>query len=246
MIIVAGLGLGLWPGPPEGRAESACALEPVFSQAGVPVRRVSGTSALIFEAGLAIDADGAPDAYHPDDLGTDRLKNAGRPGRWRGIVTHNGKPDGRPLVQGPGDPRPGYHVSQTSLFNPDRKRTDPARYVDSNQTPYVALPARFLDLVHLGDFGLVFHRLSGRYSGAIFADVGPDDILGEGSIALARALGVPSCPREGGTEEDTGIVYLLFPGSGNQKPRSLGEIWFESERLFRTFGGWARLAECLD
>jgi len=34
---------------------------------------------------------------------------------------------------------------------------------------------------------------------AIYADIGPKNHLGEGSIALAEALGIPSDPKRGGT-----------------------------------------------
>jgi hypothetical protein len=34
---------------------------------------------------------------------------------------------------------------------------------------------------------------------------------GEGSIALARALGIPSSPRNGGCAD--GVTFVVFPGS---------------------------------
>src|SRR5215469_15706219 len=36
-----------------------------------------GVSAFVYEAGMAVDADGAPRAYHPKDLGLDSLVHAG-------------------------------------------------------------------------------------------------------------------------------------------------------------------------
>ena len=35
---------------------------------------------------MTIDADGAPNAYHPDNTGLDDLANAGTPGRWEGLA----------------------------------------------------------------------------------------------------------------------------------------------------------------
>ena len=68
--------------------------------------QIEGQTAFFFEAGMAIDADGAPQAYHPEpdsNLGLDFLVNAGSPGNWFGIVTDSGQPDGNPIVQGPDD-----------------------------------------------------------------------------------------------------------------------------------------------
>ena len=55
------------------------------------------------------DADGDPRAYHPKGSppGLDYLANAGHPGNWWALATDNGKPNGRPIIQGPNDPAPG-------------------------------------------------------------------------------------------------------------------------------------------
>ena len=67
---------------------------------------VDDHSAFFYEAGLVIDADGSPHAYHPDGRsGLDYLSNAGRPGNWWALVTHNGKPSGKPVIQKRNDPR---------------------------------------------------------------------------------------------------------------------------------------------
>ena len=81
-----------------------CLDQVVLNLGAVEVRRLAENPAMFFESGLAVDADGAPDAYHPLDLGTDYLRNAGSPGNWRGIVTDTGRPNGKPVVQGPCDP----------------------------------------------------------------------------------------------------------------------------------------------
>src|SRR4051794_11780091 len=64
-----------------------------------------------FTADGDIDADGAYRAYHRESgRGLDLLAYAGHPGNWWGIVTHNLRPDGQPIVQGPTDPAPGYYI----------------------------------------------------------------------------------------------------------------------------------------
>ena len=67
--------------------------------------------------------------------------------------------------------------------------------------------------------------------------------MGEGSIALAVALGIDSNPRSGGIEH--GVAYVIYPGSGNGKPRGLDEIVSTSRRNFQTWGGLQKLNGCL-
>jgi hypothetical protein len=53
----------------------------------------SGVEALVYEAGLAVDADGAFRAYHPDDRrGLDTIAHAGHPGNWWALATDTGTP----------------------------------------------------------------------------------------------------------------------------------------------------------
>lgn len=204
--------------------------------------------ALFFKAGMAIDADGAPNAYHPQNTGLDYLANAGYPAKtgkrpW-GIVTNGA---GTPIVQGTGDPFPGYFVSPTSLTDTSRPVTDPRRYVDSTQIPYIALPGAPAKKfgVKLGDFAAVYYGKTGKLSYAIFADVGPAGKLGEGSIALARALGheplVAGRVRQGIPAD---VVYIVFPGSGNGRPRPIADINSEGAKLFKEWGSFSRLNKC--
>jgi hypothetical protein len=174
---------------------------------------------------MTIDADGAPNAYNPDDTGLDELANAGTPGHWNGIVTDR---NGNPLIQQESDPLPGYYISCTSLSDKTKKFTDPTGYVDASKIPYVALPQDLADRggVQLGDLAVVMNLRNSKSSFAIFADVGT---LGEGSVALADALRIRSDARRGGEHE--GILYLFFPHSGNLQPRTIGEIQSEGEKL---------------
>ena len=135
-------------------------------------------------------------------------------------------------------------MSQTSLFDPRLRRTDPRRYVDSNRIPYIALPKIMLEKMHLGDLAMAIRLADGRRSGAVFADVGPDRIVGEGSIALAEALGVPSDPRTGGTHGPYGVFYVLFPGSGDGLPPPADYMRSRAEELFQAWGGLERVSVC--
>ncbi len=198
----------------------------------IPIGRQPGSSAFFYESGMTIDADGAPNAYHPDNSGLDDLANAGSPGNWEGLAKDA---DGEPFIQGPNDPFPGYYVSATALADRSKAVNDPTRYVDASRIPFVVLPgvmARQLG-ARVGDFAVVFNQRNGKISYAIFGDVGPYDRIGEGSVALAENLGIRSDARNGGARR--GIVYLVFPGSGNGRPRTIEEINVEGQKLVQ---GW--------
>jgi hypothetical protein len=207
----------------------------------IPIGRMSGTSAFFYETGMTIDADGAPNAYHPDNSGLDDLANAGSPGRWEGLAKDT---DGEPFIQGPNDPFPGYYVSATALADRSKPANDPTRYVDASRIPFVVLPggmARQLG-ARPGDFAVVFNRRNGKSSYAIFGDVGPYDRIGEGSMALAENLGIRSDARNGGARR--GILYLVFPSSGNRGPRTIEEINEEGQKLLQEWEGAIPLNAC--
>jgi hypothetical protein len=206
----------------------------------VPVWQLPDSQAVFFISGMTIDADGAPNAYNPGDTGLDELANAGSPGHWNGIVTDR---DGKPLIQQVGDPFPGYYISCTSLSDSTKKFTDPTGYVDASKIPYVALPQDVADHagLRLGDLAVVMNLRNGKSSFAIYADIGT---LGEGSVALAEDLGIRSDARSGG--EHRGILYLLFSGSGNLRPRTIGEIRSEGEKLLLHHSvGVKKISSCI-
>lgn len=207
----------------------------------IPIWRQPGSYAVFYESGLSVDADGAPNTYHPDNIGLDDLDNAGAPGFWEGLA-HDG--NGDPYIQGQDDPFPGYYVSATDLVDRTKVLSDPSRYVDASKIPYVVLPSGMEKQVaaHPGDFAIVFNLQNLKSSPAIFADTGPTDRIGEGSIALAENLGLWSDARYGGTAR--GILYLVFPGSGNGNPRPIWEIKAEAEKLFQDWGGNSQLTAC--
>lgn len=207
----------------------------------VPIQYLPGASAFFYEAGMTIDADGAPNAYHPDNTGLDDLTNAGGPGNWEGLAKNR---YGDPFVQGADDPFPGYYVSATALADRTRPVNDPLRYVDASKIPYIVLPGRMARQLGArpGDFAVVVNQRNASISYAIFGDIGPSDRIGEGSVALAENLGIRSNARNGGTRG--GILYLVFPGSGDGGPHTIEEINAEAEKLFQAWGGLAQLSAC--
>jgi hypothetical protein len=136
-------------------------------------------------------------------------------------------------------------VSTTALYdsgNPNPR--DPHRYVDAAKIPYVVLHPKALSYARLGDFATVVNLQNGKISAALVADESAPDLpFGEGSIALAKALGIDSSPRHGG--KDRGIAYLIYPGSGSARPRPLEEIVVRSKQLFEAWGGLNMLNACL-
>ena len=162
------------------------------------------------------------------------------PAHWDGIATDQER---HPLIQGESDPFPGYYISCTSLSDRGKKLTDPDRYVDASRIPYVVLPNDLADpgSARLEDFAVVMNLRNGKFSYAIYADIGT---MGEGSIALADNLGIWSDARGGGKSD--GVVYLLFPGSGNLQPRTIDEIQRETAKLLHGWGGIEKLGSCTD
>jgi hypothetical protein len=179
------------------------------------VLQVGSGPVIYWQSGLAVDADGSPKAYnHVSALGLDNLANAGipatpsHPARWWGLLTDS---HGVALVQTAEDPAPGFYISTTALADDSRGWDDPRRFVDAESIPYIVIPHCLVGDLYPGDFALVVNQTNGRRVGAIVADVGPSNEIGEGSIALANALGVPSDPRTGGASG--GILTIAFAGS---------------------------------
>jgi len=198
----------------------------------IPIGHLPGSFAFFYESGMTIDADGAPNAYHPDNSGIDDLENAGAPGTWEGLAKDA---YGEPFIQGPNDPFPGFYVSETALADRSKAVNDPARYVDASKIPFLVMPGGLAGQLgaHVGDFAIVFNERNGKSSYAIFGDFGPFDRLGEGSVALAENLGIRSDARNGGARR--GVLYLVFPGSGERRPRTIEEISDLGQKLL---GQW--------
>lgn len=217
--------------------------------------RFPGEPAFFFQSRARINADGAPNAYHPNDIGIDWLLNAGRPTK----KLPNGKPDksqphhlwkwwgisvdgnNAPYVQNSGHPYQGYYVSTTALVDASKAASDPARYVDSGSIPFIVLPGKQWGGARKGDLGWIVNRANGKSCGAIFADVGPAGELGELSIAAANLLGLKSNPKNGGTSKKE-VLYIVFPGSGKGVPLTKTAIANSASQAFKAWGGDPRVA----
>jgi len=185
---------------------------------------------------LAIDADGCPRAYHLDGhSGLDYLANAGKPGDWFGLVTDS---QGNPIIQGPLDPAPGFCVSPTAFQRKDKNLRDPLRYVDSESVNYLSVPKEAVQQygVKLGDVCLAYNQLTQQYAFGIVADVGPKGRWGEGSMCMAKSIGITNnSPKNGGASR--GVVCLVFKGSAKPWPRTQDDINSQGAALLQAFGG---------
>jgi hypothetical protein len=78
---------------------------------------------------------------------------------------------------------------------------------------FVVPPAiiRAVPGIVLGCQGHAKNLSNGKESDMVAGDIGPRRKLGEGSIALAEALGIPSSPIDGGTSERI-VCVTLWPG----------------------------------
>lgn len=164
-----------------------------------------------FTADGDIDADGAYRAYHPDNKsGLDDLRNAGSAGNWYGIATDR---NGKPFVQGQGDPAPGFYVSPTSYEWPDFPRDNPRKYIDSETVPFIVVQNYIRNRARgavLGCKSRVTNKENGKSVMCVVGDMGPLLKLGEISIAAARAVGLSGSPRTGGVDEPI-LRYELWP-----------------------------------
>ena len=177
---------------------------------------------VFFTADADIDADGANGqngaaaAYMVDDSGTEFLANGGmkkKSGKvicafdWARDIVIIDETDNEPKVF-----TGGVIASKTWYHHPGKEFSDPAAYVDSETVPYVVVPP------------LIINKTSGVVRGCkarvtfngvsvdcVVADRGPRKMIGELSIAAARAVGLPPSPRHGGTEEQE-VFYELWPG----------------------------------
>lgn len=237
------------------------------------------SKAIAFASQMQVNTDGAPDSYHPDDKGITHICNgvsvgpncswepaclpAFRKAKAEGFrgptkmcffAMATGK-DGVPLIQGAGDPSPGYFVSTTALKQPGHKAGTPQAQLDSNTIPFAVVPTTWQrdgkPGPKLGDFGVAYRTSNGKLAFFVVGDTGPRNKLGEGSVALHKALGNdPFVERFGVRRARKGIggrdvVYLMFPGSATPgEPFDTASIERKARRHFDSFGGAERLKAC--
>jgi len=204
---------------------------------------------------MRVDADGAPNAYHPDDLGLDFLANAGYPDEswWPHVLVADPADPSVAFVQTDG-PFAGFFVSQTALEAPGLPATDPARYVDATRIPYLVFPGAFASQSgtgRLGDFGYAMNLGTGDATPFIVADIGPSDAaLGEVSIALAEGLGGADVnPRNGAGAPRGEMLYVVFRFSSPAQraarwPVSLEAMTERVDALLAAVGGGEGVKAC--
>ena len=168
---------------------------------------------VFFVGEFAIDADGCPQCYHPHGSppGLDYLANAGHPGNWWGIATGA---NGKPFIQGPRDPAPGFYVSTTAYKVPGIPGGDPRCYLDSSAVSFIVVPHQLVPAVGpivLGCKAMVIDPETGLSIPAVVGDIGPGNHLGEGSMAAGAGLRLPTSPKTGGSS-DKRFKFLLWPG----------------------------------
>lgn len=169
---------------------------------------------MMFTAGAAVNADGSPRAYAPNNKGLDYTANAGSPGNWWGVATNS---KGQPYIQSgaaPKQPYKGFYISCTALCRGQYPENDVRRWINSEAIPHFTLPPQVIQAVppvFLGCRVLAMNLRTGQEVEGVLADIGPPDKIGEVSIAAAKALGLKSDPKNGGTSEHI-IQYQIFPG----------------------------------
>lgn len=219
-----------------GPTRPACPFVAWTTYQGTSILRHPETSAYLYRtSGMKVDADGAPNAYHPDDVGLhctrgvgfkglDCPDNAGYPGTpwWPSILVPDPANPAKPFIQAAG-PFAGFFVSKTSLEDGSKGKADPARYVDATRVPYLVFPRAFYRLAgtgRLGDFGYAINLRTRQTTPFVVAEIGPSTAtLGEGSIALAERLGGSNPnPRTGAGTPSGSLLYVLFPNSSRSHP----------------------------
>jgi glycosyl hydrolase group 75 (putative chitosanase) len=278
---------------PEPKERNSISVKPIISEStslsraddfqhrelgAIPIYQLNGspTNAVLFESQMTVNADGAPDAYHPEDIGTsyicsgldvcekgrcrwenscmaafrqardERFRNEGDRDTARlriyGFVTDNGTP----RIQGNKDPKPGYYISTTALKQPGVSAKTVNAQLDSNTINFIVIPRawRNSDLgIGLGDIARVCRKSTEQCAYAVIADIGPNNALGEGSIALHRALNNeplvttrPSVKRARRGIAGRDVVYLIFPGSRTGKRITPDSIQQEGQAAFEKLG----------
>lgn len=218
----------------------------------------------------AIDADGAPNAYHPNDIGKNCVRdehvgldcpaNAGYPNTnwWSSVLVTDPDDPSQAYRQEQG-PYEGYFLSMTWLSDNASlaNKYDPSSYVDASKFPYFVFPGtKYGNLSGTGfkgDVGYVMNLDNNLSTGFVVADQGggKNAKLGEASVALFEALGGKNPnPRTGSGVAKGQMLYVLFPGSRNSVtpawPRTRESIQEQAEELLASLGGWGAITSCFE
>jgi hypothetical protein len=119
--------------------------------------------------------------------------------------------------------------------------------INANKVPYFVMPKpkswSETHGVFLGDYAAVIFK--NLIAFAVFADRGPADKIGEGSIEVLRRLGEERIRPDGGVRNvgmGPRIITIVFPGSGKKSHRTnqstlLPKINERGRALFTALGG---------
>jgi hypothetical protein len=186
--------------------------------------------------GRTSDAPPGTDAATPGAITADEIRTAlGACTRLAGTsdyATDEGEPDTITICDGPGatifwnsDLDVDCDGGQSALcmsdpaYMPETSATtaggDP---IDASTVPFVVIPlpsSRFTygdHAIDLGQLAVVLYE--DRWMVGVFADEGPNGIIGEASFAMADALGIDPDPSTGGA--DSGATFVIFTGAGSR------------------------------
>jgi hypothetical protein len=118
---------------------------------------------------------------------------------------------------------PGFGANMDPSYLPDTAVHVNGAPLTSSKDPYVVLPSDNAQIISPGGVVAVVYGRKVAY--AVFGDTGPPNagdpsrLLGEGSVALANALGIPSSPAIGGAVGKV-VTYIAFTGN-NTVPANL-------------------------
>lgn len=169
---------------------------------------------------MSVDVDGAPTSYGPDDKkALDNELNAHVGAKKSGaIVGYLLDNKGKPIIQGSGDPAPGFFISTTAYHDvKNSKATDPRRYVNAAEINYTVLATSAKKKgVETGDFCVVHAIKKNKTVFAIVGDTGHASGA-EGSLALLQRLGFKVKSGKSTEEAITDIVVRYFAKSNPSK-----------------------------
>jgi hypothetical protein len=162
--------------------------------------------------------------------------------------------NGKPIVQGQGDPLPGdAYITTTSVSVPGAPEGSQRQYVDAVQIPYVVLPDAFRRHYGVGpaDLAVVYWPRNKKFAFAAFGDGGD---LGEASVRLHQDLGNdPMVTTSDGVQRakrgiGNTVITVVFPGV--RTTRSLdSNAWRASitqlgQTTLKAWGGVEKLQAC--
>jgi hypothetical protein len=107
-----------------------------------------------------------------------------------------------------------HNTYSDPCWNPETAYYNNGKFLNPNKVRYVVVPPLIIqsvDAIVLGSECDVFNTQNKTRTDAICGEVGPKDKLGEGSCALAQAVGLNPNPNHGGTEGHI-ILYTIYVG----------------------------------